>query len=151
MKATLTGLLVLGVSFISPISHANTPIAKQLPVKSYALQDVRAFNAQLAARKPSNNWQNQPIAIALEYLKGASGGRATNITSQVPQGEAESPSMVIVKVVQDGFLDDSVRGQWDQLTFRKDKNQRWLLQESRRAFLCGRGSNTQVFQKGPCP
>lgn len=153
MKTTSIGLLMLSIFSVIPIVTVSAQPAEQLPVKSYALQDVQAFNAQLAAREPSNNWQDQaPLAIALEYLNGASGGRLTHITSQVPEGESvEYPSTVAIAVVQDGFLDDSIRGQWDQLILNKDQKQRWMLQEARRAFLCVRGSNTQAFQREPCP
>jgi hypothetical protein len=152
MKATSRGLLVLSVFSVIPITNASAQLAQQLPVKSYALQDVRAFNAQLAAREPSDAWQNQPLGIALEYLNGASDGRMTSITSQLPEGEdPESPSTVVITVVQDGFLDDSVRGQWHRLTLKKNKKERWMLLEARSANLCQRGSNTQAFQKEPCP
>lgn len=153
MKITSIGLLVLSFFSVIPLVDVSAQPVEQLPVKSYALQDVQAFNAQLAAREPSYTWQNQAIVIALEYLNGASGGRLTSITSQVPSGgeSVESPSTAMIVVVQDGFLDDSVRGQWDQLILKKDKKNRWMLQEARRAFLCVRGSNTQAFQKELCP
>lgn len=152
MKITIIGLLVLSVFSVIPIADVVAIPVEQLPVKSYALQNVQEFNAQLAAREPRDTWQDQPLAIALEYLNGASGGRLTKIINQVPEGEdAESPNTTVIVVVQDGFLDDSVRGQWDRLTLKKDQKERWMLQQAQRAFLCGRGSNTQAFQKELCP
>lgn len=152
LKDTSIGLLLLGVFSVIPLVNVHAQSVDKLPVKSYALQkDVQAFNAELAARKPSEPWQKQPLSVALRYLKGASGSRLTHITSQIPKGEdPEDPSLVIITVVQDGFLDDSVRGEWNQLFLKKDHKQRWMLQSARKAFLCYRGS-TQVFQKGLCP
>lgn len=151
LKDTLIRLLLLSVFSVIPVFHVNAQSADNLPVKSYALQkDVQAFNAELAAREPSEPWQNQALAVALKYLKGASGSRLTRITSQVPEGEDPyEPSKVIITVIEDGFGDDSVRGAWNQLILKKDQKDRWMLQEARRAFLCGRG-NTQAFQKGAC-
>lgn len=152
LKDTSIGLLLLSIFSVIPVFHVNAQSADKLPVKSYALQkDVQAFNAELAAREPNEPWQNQALAVALRYLKDTSGTRLTRITSQVPAGEdPEEPSLVIITVVQDGFLDDSVRGEWNQLILKKDHKERWMLQSARKAFLCHRGS-TQAFQKELCP
>lgn len=144
--------MLLSVFAVIPIFHVNAQSVEKLPVKSYILQkDIQAFNAELTASQSSVPWQNQALVVALRYLKDISGTELTRLTSQVPKGEdPEEPSKVIITVIQDGFLDDSVRGEWNQLILKKDQKERWILQEARKANLCRRG-NTQAFQKEPCP
>lgn len=129
--------MLLSVFSVIPIFHVNAQSVDELPVKSYILQkDIQAFNTELAASQSSVPWQNQALIVALRYLKDISDTELTRLTSQVPKGEdPEDPSKVIITVIQDGFLDDSVRGEWNQLILKKDQSAGYYRRHVKRIYV----------------
>ncbi|VEP14839.1 exported hypothetical protein [Hyella patelloides LEGE 07179] len=155
MNTKFLHLLIFGIFSVIPISKANAQSPTQLPVESYRIDDVREFNSQLISELSGadvDTWQAKPLFLAMKYLNGASFGRFGQITRKIPQeNTSEYPDTMIVTVIQDGYKNDSVRGEWVQLTFKRNREGIWLIQESKRAFLCWRGENTKAFQQEFCP
>lgn len=154
MRNKLLFFVISSIVLITAISQANELSVTKLPVDSYRLEKVELFNNQLISdlsMSDVDRWQTQPLSIALKYLNGASAGKFIQITQKIPKGEnIEYPNTVIVTAIQDGYLDDSLRGEWVELTLKNNSKNIWLIKEAKRAFLCWRGENTKSFQRF-CP
>jgi hypothetical protein len=89
----------------------------------------------------------------------ATGCASAGDLSELLQGSPESWSILdatrfnATKIVciRDGFLDDSVRGDWHELDLRRLPDGTWRVNEARIAIRCWRTENTEVYQDKPCP
>ena len=68
-----------------------------------------------------------------------------------PSASLSLVNTVVVTAIQDRYFDDSVRGEWVELTLKRNLTDIWLIKELKRAFSCRRGDNTKSFQKEFCP
>jgi hypothetical protein len=56
------------------------------------------------------------------------------------------------RIVEEGYLDETVRGKWIQFHLeRKSCSDAWRAKEVREAYLCGREGAGEVFLKELCP
>lgn len=166
MKHNWIGLLLLvtmlgcSAKTISSVPESNLPednaIAKTIVqpiVESYILEDAREFNQQLVTELTGADvsiWQVQPLSLTLRYLQGIPG--TSHIKQEIPEGEnSEFPSKVLVTVIRDGYQDDSLRGEWSELTWQRNSSEIWQISTAKRAFKCYRGTNTTNFQQDFCP
>jgi hypothetical protein len=110
--------------------------------------DLDAFNAiivEVPARTES--WVMDPVRVVLEYL-GTSGARSVSIRRCDASGEQASETAV--RVLEDGYLDDSVRGTWYNFTLGKDADGRWLIKQGREAYRCWRGHHRESYSENNC-
>lgn len=85
------------------------------------------------------------IAQALQLGLGQASLRV-----EVSRSGAESAAHLFVTIWRDRYLDDSLRGEWLELTYQAQPGGRWQLQAARRAWSCWRGA-TQAYQANLCP
>ena len=110
--------------------------------------DLSAFNAEIdAACRAGEGWPNTPEGVADRFL-GPSEARSVE-TKRRNEG-AENPKTATLVRIEDGLLDDSVRGTWTELRFRR-ADCGWRLIDARRAYRCGRGDHPEAYVAGPCP
>ena len=137
----------------TPDPNEDKKSVTQLAINSYLIEDPTEFNQQLVTEltgADTSIWQVQPISLTLRYLNGIPGN--SHITQEIPLGEnPEFPSRILITVIQDGYQDDSLRGEWFELMFQRNSNEIWQIETVKRAFLCHRGTNITSFQQDLCP
>ena len=144
MRLLLHGLIVLAAC--SP-GDARDGTA-QLPVVSSAPVDVAPLNELVEeARAVGEAWIESPTLVALRVIGGDSEVRELTLTATANRTEAADSSVVIL--TRDGFLDDSVRGDWHRLVLVRVEDGAWHVVEAERAQTCWRGG-TDSYSADPC-
>ncbi|MEJ2310163.1 MAG: hypothetical protein P8Z31_01475 [Gammaproteobacteria bacterium] len=110
-----------------------------------ALAEFNAIIAEIPARQES--WIMDPVRVVLEYL-GTPGARAVSIRRCDAAGERARETSVWL--LEDGYLDDSVRGAWYNFILGRDDAGRWLIKEGREAYRCWRGHHQQSYSEQSC-
>ena len=106
------------------------------------------FNAIITGIPASQeSWVMNPVRVVLEYL-GTPGARAVSIRRCDSAGEAASETSVWL--LEDGYLDDSVRGTWYHFILGRDDSGRWLIEQGREAYRCWRGHHRQSYSEQSC-
>ena len=128
--------------------QGNTLI--QLPgVESFRPVAYGGFNQRVAeASAKGESWVHDPVRIGLEFL-GSRGSPRVDIKRQDQDGEAARLTTVII--VEDGYLDDSVRGTWTRFKMTRLDDNTWRLAEVQRAFRCWRGHHQDSYSAQLCP
>ena len=110
------------------------------------LADFNAMIAEIPVREES--WVKDPVRVVLEYL-GTAGARAVSIKRCDTSGEAATETAV--RIVEDGYLDDSLRGTWYHFMLERDNAGRWFIKEGRVAYRCWRGDHMDNYSEMNCP
>lgn len=145
----IISLIILLFFFRLYASEVESKDPDKFSIKSYKQVDVTKFNLDLAeAKKRGDEWIFSPILITLNFHK-ISALRFVNIKQK--SDRAECPLNSVVTIVEEGFLDDEMRGKWIQFHFqRKVCEKPWRIKEVREAYLCGRPGSKEVFAKDLC-
>ena len=112
--------------------------------------DVSNFSHEIsAAIDKGEEWVYHPLLVVQEYCKIAD---ARFVSILLNNDSAENPLNSTITVIEEGYLDDSVRGQWLQfLLERKNPESAWRIKEIRQANLCGRMDSPEEFSEELCP
>lgn len=147
MKYLILCPLLLSV-FCAPSSH-KTAVDGPL-VRSWSLVDVEPLNSGIDdAVAAGEEWPRSALLATLELFGGEADTRILELTVQGNRGEA--PDTMIVIMTREGFLDDSVRGDWHKATLYRKADSTWRLHEVRRAFRCWRGGSVDSYEADWCP
>ncbi len=136
--------LAVGCSLIRPTDSVEN-VFPQAKISSYILLDTKAINEKLA-KKPVI--ENSPLLTVLGLLNIGSDQKELAIYQSFPS--IEDKKNVIITVIRSGYLDDSVRGEWNQVELKSATNHKWIVEKAKRAFSCWR-SGSDSYQKEPCP
>ena len=118
-------------------------------VESFRAVAYGAFNQRLSeAAAKGESWVHDPVRIGLEFL-GSRGSPRVDIRRQDQNGEAAR--LTTVTIVEDGYLDDSVRGTWTWFKMTRLDDNTWRLVDVRRAFRCWRGHHQDSYSAQLCP
>jgi len=145
-KKILINALLMSVPTILLANSIDFP-----PVVSYNILETNKFNKKI--RKAAQNkeeWVHSPLLIACKY--GQAGEMASLVSIMATSDGGEGSLTATVTIVEDGYLDDSIRGGW--FKFYLDRNNTefiWRVKEIRQANLCGRMNSPYVFSKKICP
>jgi len=145
--------IILGLQLLiflpSLVFSEDTP-PDRFPVVSYSTLDTRDFNRLLiSAEKRKEEWTSTPLSIALRFHK-VSDVRFISIKQR--NDRAECPLNSAVTIVEEGFLDDQLRGRRTQFHLeRKGCKKPWMIREVRDSFLCGMPGFNEEFLKDLCP
>ncbi len=122
----------------------------EFPVVSYNSLEVSDFNFKIsAAMNNGEMWVYHPLLVIQEYRKIAD---VSFVSILLSNDSAESPLNSTITVVEEGYLDDSVRGQWFRFHLgRENSESAWKIKEIRQAYLCGRMTSPKEFSKDLCP
>ena len=132
-----------------PAERFSSSTKQQVSVESFQLIDAASFNDSIAAAfQEGHSWPLDPIRVAQEYLVSP-GPRSVRIGREDDSGEG--PDSTTVTVLEDGYLDDSVRGRWTEFRQVRMTDGTWRIVEVRRAYRCWRGQHRDSFSKEPCP
>jgi hypothetical protein len=159
-------LLVVGLAVVggcaAPVSElaghsggadTDLPVADtdllRAEVESYELVDIGGLNERIEAGIESGaDWPTSPLAATIELLGGDTDTRRLSVTERKNRGEGADTTVVVI--VRDGFLDDSIRGDWHRIVYVRQPDMTWRVREARRAFRCWRGHHLTSFSESWC-
>ena len=135
----LTKLLLFSILIMLwGCAHKQTNIElHSLPVETQHI-DVPEFD--------SSRQIVDPLSFTLSAIPSLEGTRRA---VEIKFDRAESPSSAVVTVVDDGYLDDSIRGGLYQFTFKSMNTNYWRLIDTAHAWRCWR-SNVEEFGTDKC-
>lgn len=145
--------LVIGLYFLiffAAAGFAQDKTPDQFPVVSYSTIDARDFNKLLiSAEKSKEEWTCTPLSIAQRFHK-VSDVKFVSIMQR--NDRSECPLNSALTIVENGFLDDQMRGRWTRSYLeRKECTKPWIIREVRESFLCGMPGFQEEFLKNLCP
>lgn len=147
MKYLFLGLLVV---FAGCAQADSRPEFARTPPESWAGLDPVELNGRLEkAVLSGQEWPSSPLQSTLQLLGDDTGAQALVIEEM--KNRVEGADSVTVVMIRDGFLDDSVRGDWHEVVFERQQDGTWRVAEARVAYRCRRGENTSVYRGDPCP
>jgi hypothetical protein len=94
-------------------------------------------------------WPSSPLQSTLQLFGDDTDAQAVVVEEM--KNRVEGADSATVEMIRDGFLDDSVRGDWHEVVFERQTDGTWRVAEARVAFRCRRGENTSVYQGEFCP
>ena len=122
----------------------------QAPPESWAELDLAEINSRVdMAVSSKEGWPSSPLQSTLQLFGDDTDAQAVVIEEM--KNRVEGADSVTVLMVRDGFLDDSVRGDWHEVVFGRQTDGTWRVVEARVAYRCRRGENTSVYQGDLCP
>lgn len=117
----------------------------------FRLMPSRAWRRRPSSRpfpapRKRRAWVYDPLQVALR-LVGDFEGRSQSITRI--HDSADTPRAAEVIVIEDGYLDDSVRGARYHITLESDQGV-WRPTAVARGWRCWPGRGHETFAKQPC-
>ncbi|MFZ1948200.1 MAG: hypothetical protein WAW06_11690 [bacterium] len=152
----LVGIMLItgcAVSYNVP-SRATGPTGQtaappDVVVESWQSIDAADLNARIdQAVAAGAAWPSSPLRITVELFGADIDTRSVTLKEEKNRGEGADTT--VVTMVRDGFLDDSVRGEWHQITYRRLPDRTWRIHEIRLAYRCWRGHHTETFSSSLC-
>jgi hypothetical protein len=124
--------------------------ADGVEVESWESLDVTEFNRRiLNAVVEGKSYPSSPLLTTIELLGDDNGIRILRIDET--RNRTEGADMTLVVMVRDGFLDDSVRGDWHRIEYRLQPDRSWRVYSIWRAFRCYRGHHLESYSAKWCP
>ena len=147
MRCVVIGLLlVAGCAGLQP----GVKEGFDVEVESWESVDVAGLNTRIeGAVAVGAAWPRSPLRMTVELLITDVDTRSVWLTEQGNRGEVSDTTVVIV--VRDGFLDDSVRGDWHRIVYYRAGDGTWRVHEVQRAYRCWRGHHLTAFSSQLCP
>lgn len=113
-------------------------------IDSFITEDLEDINADLEKAADANeDWVTDPVRVAMNIVEqGPDVVEERHYLQITWVGEGERPHAGVVTVVTDGYLDDSMRGEWCRFAMAKQDDGSWRVTEFRHAWRCWRGRMT---------
>jgi len=148
MKTCLfLGFLII---FAGYAQAGSRPEFAEIPPESWSEISIATLNSRLELAVSSGaEWPSSPLQSTLEFFGDDLGAQAVVIEEM--KNRIEGADSATVMMIRDGFLDDSVRGDWHEVVFKRQKDGTWRVASARVAYRCRRGENTSVYQGNLCP
>jgi hypothetical protein len=119
-------------------------------VESWESLDPAGMNAQIAQAVASGeDWPTSPLAATVRLLEGDSDTRILRLEES--KNRTEGADTTVVVLTRDGFLDDSVRGDWHRIVYERQPDRTWRIDSVRRAFRCYRQHHHESYSREWCP
>jgi hypothetical protein len=146
MRYLVTLLLLAAACTKSPLHNVNDPM--DVPVESWESLDVGPLNGTIEeAIAARDSRTSSPLLIVLDLLGGDI--EALRLSLRQEYNRPEQPDSVHVVLATDGWLDDSVRGDWHEFMLYRMPDGTWRVAQARRAVRCRR-PDTGDYRSGPC-
>ena len=143
--------VVIGLLLIAGCAGPHPSVEEGLDVKveSWESVDVSGLNARIEDGVAAGaTWPRSPLRLTVELLVSDVDTRAIWLTEEGNRGEVADTT--VVTAVRDGFLDDSVRGDWQRIVYHRLGDGTWRVHEARRAYRCWRGHHLSAFSSQLC-
>jgi len=128
----------------------SRPEFAQAPPESWTELDLVELNGRLdRAVLSDEGWPSSPLQSTLQLFGDDTDAQA--VVLEEIKNRVEGADSATVVMIRDGFLDDSVRGDWHEVVFVRQPDGTWRVAEARVAYRCRRGENTSVYQGDFCP
>lgn len=106
------------------------------------------FNKKIQqAYKENKSWVNTPELYIFNILDLTS---LKNISYEYEADNIESPKKISIKLIRDGFLDDSIRGDIHKINLRKGSDGKWEVRNIKKSTACWRNESL-IYSIKPCP
>jgi hypothetical protein len=123
---------------------------RDVPVESWADLEFDEFNTTVdAAVDSGGTWARNPIDVVERFIRGEV-GEAFYTRMEKQDNRVEWPDSTVITLIRDRWADDSVRGDWHEITLYRLPDGTWRISEARRAFRCYRGHQQAVYGKRLC-
>ncbi|MBE2895243.1 hypothetical protein [Spirabiliibacterium falconis] len=134
MKKTYRMMIFTVASLFSIITSVKGNVVPWVtaPPTSWDVQDT----AQLP--RLSNSATVETVLDSLTRYFQPQYIEAQRYMINVIKGGGEAPTFIMLNIITDGEMDDSVRGIWRQITL--ENHQGWVAQDYRVAYRCWRGT-----------
>jgi hypothetical protein len=131
-------------------SAGSLPNALPDKPESWSNLDPDALNAQIElATEADESWVFSPLLITLHLFGHDQDTRSLVLKEQKNRGECADATTVLY--IRDGFLDDSVRGEWREIKYHRQPDGTWRVEQARVAYRCWRAPDPKAYRAGPCP
>jgi len=111
--------------------------------------EVADFNREIEkAAANGENWVKMPTQVVLRMIGEFSEIRSRTIEMTAPN--AEDADSLTVTVTDDGFLDDSVRGEKRRLELKRNEQGVWKFVSAGKSRRCREGRGQQDFSTEKC-
>lgn len=144
--------LAILFSLVSACSMSLKHTANDLtdvPVESLKQIDIKPFNLKIEeAVADGKTWPFSPALTVFKLLDGDTETQMLSLTQKA--NRIEAPDQVVVVLIRDGFLDDSVRGDYYRFLFYPMLDRSWRLAEMHRAWRCWR-IESDSYRSDLCP
>lgn len=112
---------------------------------------VDFFNARaVSALAAGEDWARDPLRTALACLQQHGDGECSTTAMLMDKPPGEGCHRVRITIVRDGFLDDSIRGDWTQFDLVRS-GETWTVARALRAQRCWRSADPEAYVADPCP
>ncbi len=113
-------------------------------VDSFLTEDLEDINAGIErAADADEEWVTDPVRIAMNVVEQGPDAIDERRYLQITyEGGGPHGNTAVVTVVTDGYLDDSMRGEWCRFAMAKEDDGSWRVTEFRHAWRCWRGRVT---------
>lgn len=144
--------LIVGLCFLLAGCAPSPPVefsVEDVKVESSESVETSGLNAQIdGAVAAGETWPRSPLMATIELFGGDGDARILRIEEE--KNRSEGADTTVVVLIRDGFLDDSVRGDWHRVVYRRESDRTWRVHSARRAFRCYRGHSLESFGREWC-
>lgn len=143
-------LIACSIDAASAASAPKRVKGTEAVVESFQSVEITPLNQRVeAAVSAGESWPRSPLRMTLDLFGGDEETSSVRIDEQKNRGEGADTTTITL--IRDGFMNDSVRGSWEQITFHRLPDGSWRIVEARRATRCWRGERLESYGAKPCP
>lgn len=137
-------MIVMAAGSSTPAGESRSQDASPAaaPVESFIFEEVEDINGTLERfAEADEDWVLDPVKIALNVVEqgGAAMDERRWLNVEFEGDGSERPDSCTVTVITDGYIDDSMRGEWCRFAMVRDDFDMWKITEFRHAWRCYRG------------
>lgn len=119
-----------------------------IPVKSSEIVATSLYNNKIEqAVRNGEKWPLSPLKLVITLLNAEAETREISILKTADVGE--NAKHVVVTIIRDGFLDDSVRGDLHRFMLERKDDETWRVSDVRKSRRCWR-PEIKYFHSGKC-
>jgi hypothetical protein len=119
-----------------------------IPVKSSEIVAASLYNNKIEqAVRNGEKWPLSPLKLVITLLNAEAETREISILKTADVGE--NAKHVVVTIIRDGFLDDSVRGDLHRFMLERKDDETWRVSDVRKSRRCWR-PEIKYFHSGKC-
>ncbi len=139
---------------VPPTLQSSLNLKTEGEVESYKQLEVADFNRVVEKASQNNEaWTKDVMQVALKFVPEMSieeEGRRSRIIEVAKADIDTQPGVVVVIITDDGFADDSVRGQKHRVELKKGTDGAWKLVNARKAWTCRPNRGHQNYSTQLC-